>query len=220
MKYILILSLLLTSLTASAVELDIGIGYTRTAMPANGLWYQKEFKHSIDRDSPSAHIGLRFQATDNINLIIGYKYLGEFSSDAMASSSDHNYYAFQRGEEDIWPLARWEGKGNVQGIYGTGEYNFKHFFVTAGFFYHSSTWKMEITNWRCDSRPASCEEAYEGAPYSDPMPLTVRGGDDYNLGYTFGIGKKIGSFSVAYENIDIRRGEGMFPQLMRHHLTI
>ncbi len=210
-----ILALIFIALIAGhtqALELDVGIGYTQTAKPVNGYWYQDGFDHKLNDTSPSAHIGLRFHATDKLDLIIGYKYMGEFSSDAMASSSDANYAAWQKGDEDIWPLARWEGSGKVHGFYGTAEYNFDHFFVTAGAFYHVSTWKMKITDWRCDSRAASCDEAFPGAPYSAPMPLTVNAEEEYQLGLTFGIGKKFGAFSVAYESTQIER-KGDFPPI-------
>jgi len=205
MKYIIILALFLACHTTSAIDLDVGIGYTMTKDPKNGYWYQKGFDNSIDSDSPSAHIGLRFHTTDNLDLIIGYKYIGEFSSDAMASSSDLNYKEWQNGEAEIWPLARWEGAGKVHGLYGTAEYNFKHFFVTAGGFYHVSTWKMKITDWRCATRNNRCTADYSQATYGEPINKTVKAEEKYQLGYTFGIGKKFGPVSVAYETTSIKR---------------
>ena len=209
MKYLLMLLILLSGHTQA---LDVGVGYTMTAKPKDGLWYQKHFENDINSDSPSAHIGLRFHATDKLDLIIGYKYMGEFTSDAMASSSDENYAQWQKGEAEIWPLARWEGSGKVHGLYANAEYNFKHFFVTAGGFYHVSTWKMKITNWRCDSRASDCDAAYPGAPYSAPMSKTVNAEEEYQLGYSFGVGKKFGPVSIAYESTQIER-KGDFPPI-------
>jgi len=206
----MMLVILLSSHTLYAIEL--GIGYTMTAKPKNGYWWQDGLKNDINRGSPSAHIGFRFHATDKLDVIIGYKYLGEFSSDAMASSSDINYAEWQKGEADIWPLARWVGKGKVHGFYGTAEYNFKHFFIIAGGFYHVSTWEMKITDWRCATRDNSCVADYPQATYGEPVNITVNAEEEYQLGLTFGIGKKFGAYSVSYEATQIER-KGDFPPI-------
>ena len=207
MKYIIILAFLFTGYTCHALDLDIGIGYTKTEMPHNGLWWQEPFEKDIDRESPSGHIGIRYSYSDNIKLLTGIQYLGEFKSYAKASASDHNYALYQQGEAEIWPLSTWKGKGKAYGLYGLVEYHFKHFHITGGAWVHKSEWKVDIPDWR----GAIFDEQYEyGYTYSEPKPKSVDNDSDYEIGYIFGIGKQFGSISINFKILDTK-GSGDFP---------
>ena len=212
-KLLLVLVTLgLFSTSVNSLELDVGVGYTLTKQPANGLWYQEEFDHKLEKNSPSFNIGLRFNPIEKVDLVVGYQHLGSFSSYAKASSSDMNYEEWRRGESEIWPLATWEGSGRVHGIYSKIQYNFKHFFITGGGFYHVSEYKMEITDWRCASRDGRCSKDYPKADYGDPVERTVHSDEEHQWGWSIGVGKEFGPVSISYEVVDILT-KGRYPAI-------
>ena len=108
-------------------EIEIGLHYVKTEKPHNGLWYQEEFDHSIDRTDLGYQIGLRWKY-DKIHLSTGYKYLGEFSVDAEYIANDDNYYDWQDGLLDA-PTSNLKAKGKAHGIYFKGEYHFESFYL-------------------------------------------------------------------------------------------
>jgi len=147
MKYLMMLLVLLSSHT-QALEIDLGVGYTWTEKPPNTLWYQKEFKHSIDSDSPNYQIGLRFKPWDNIYVTTGYKYLGKFSieSDFIGGGDDDaSYHAWRKGA-DRPPLSHLKGSGKAYGLYLKGEYHFERFFLTGGVWAHKTEWEVISKN--------------------------------------------------------------------------
>jgi len=200
-----ILLVCLLSSPVMAADLDVGIGYTKTEKPHDGFWFQEPFPHKIDRDSPSFHVGVRFKPFKNIRILSGVKYLGAFSTDAQASGSDANYYSYKDGESEIWPLSNFKGEGKAYGLYLKGQYDFRYFHVTAGYWLHKATWKVEIPDWRCATNTlGDCTYDYEGATYSDPQNLNVDNHSDYELGFIYGIGKVIGPFSLDFEILDTK----------------
>ncbi len=213
MKYVFILLILLNAHTLNAIELDLGVGYTHTKKPANGLWWQDPFENDMQTDSPSGHIGLRFNTTDNINILVGLKYLGKFKTYAKASASDRNYADWQEGKAEIWPLSTWKGEGKAYGLYGLIEYEFKYFHITAGYWVHKVTWEMTVPDWRCAAIEVNGECG--GSPahtyYSEPKYKKVHQKSIWELGYIYGIGKKFGNVSIDLEVWDIKAGEGPYP---------
>jgi len=199
MKYLFILAMLLAGNT-QAREIDLGLGYTWTETPHNGRWHQDPFKKDIKSNSPSWHVGLRFNVYENIEILAGYKYLGSFSSNALASSSDINYRQWQDGTAEIWPLTTWKGKGEADGFYLLAQYNFKHFHIKAGRWIHRSTWSVDIPDWRCATKDGrKCVADYPYANYSAPKSKTVEAEESYVAKNVFGIGKRFGPISIDYE---------------------
>ena len=216
MKYLITAILLsLFCSEAFAVKYDVGIGYTQTSDPPNGRWYQEEFDYKLTNDSWSGHLGLVFEVSGNLNLLVGYKYLGDFKSTALASSSDYNYAQWQAGDDDIWPLATWNGSGTAQGLYLVGEYHFDWFFVRFGGWVHKATWNMKIDDWRpWDTSIEGCEVRESGDSsncYGDARYLEVDGDDSSVFTYTYGIGKQFDNILITYEVWDIARSDDVFP---------
>lgn len=205
MRY-LALVLALFTLTAHAVEYDIGVGYTQTAEPGNGNWWQEEFDHELKTTSPSIRLGLKFQPIDawpRLKVLTGFKYLARVESYAKAGSSDLNYARFQAGEEAIWPLSTWHGKGSVKGVYAVAEYNFDSFFITGGWWWHRVKWRVEIPDWR---RALDAEHT----TYGEPEFLEVTDNSD-KVGVLVGFGKYFGAWRLAYELAEVRGNQNYKP---------
>ena len=176
---------------ATAVELDVGIGYTLSHDWHDGIWMDDLYKHKIHQQSGSYYVGLRFNPRPNVYLTAGYQHLGTFSSDALATASDANYAAVRAGTEEPWPLSRWRGKGKVDGLKFMGEYHKDNWFISAGVFAHESNWKMIIDEFR---------SSRDGESYQ----LTVRADTEVEYGRVFGFGYKKDNWSVSYEITEVK----------------
>ena len=217
MKYILmplaIIFIALLTGNTQALEIDLGLGYTWAEKPQDGRWHQEAFENDMQTDSPSGHIGLRFNTTEKLKILVGIKYLGKFKTYAKASASDRNYHDWQEGKVDIWPMSTWKGNGKAYGLYIIPEYNFKHFHVKFGAWIHKATWDMEIPDWRCGAIEdnGECGGSIAHTYYSKPKYRKVHQKSIWELGYIYGIGKKFGNVSIDLEVWDIKAGEGPYP---------
>lgn len=179
---------LLYAMSSYSLDLDIGLQYTETRHPSNGIWYQEEFGHSIHNGSPGFHIGMRYKGW-----LAGYRFLGTVESDAFASSSDENYAQWRAGEAEIWPLAHWEGKGKIRGVYVGYEHDLNDwFFVKGGLWYHENYWRMTVTDWR----------PLENGTYGEARDIQVHG-NQHRGSYFIGAGIKLKNLSISYELWDI-----------------
>lgn len=207
MKILILLTALLT-INVNAIEYDIGIGYTQTAESGNGNWWQREFDHKLETSSPSIRLGLKFQPIDSIpqlKLLIGYSYLARVKSYAKASSSDNNYFAWRKGEAEIWPLSTWHGKGSVEGIYLNAEYNFKHFFIAGGWWLHKVKWKVDIPDWH-----SSLDFPTNLIVNPVPQSLTVTD-NSTKVGVMLSAGKYFGNYRLAYTMAEVRGNQNYKP---------
>lgn len=194
MKYVFILAMLLASNT-QALEIDLGVGRTFTDKPANGLWYQKEFEHSIDQDSTNYQIGLRFHPWDNIYVTTGYKYLGKFSISADFIANDTTYAEWQKGGKAP-PVSNLTGSGKAHGLYAKLEYHFQQspFFVTGGWWAHKSEWKVRS--------PAEMRMRRYGAKKGQihgPYDITHEDKSGLSVSWIIGAGVKFGRVSILAE---------------------
>jgi hypothetical protein len=182
-----------TFVNAIDVDVDLGVGYTWFGAPANGNWYQEEFSNDLDMDSPNFYIGLRWGLTDNLDLLTGYKYLGRFSTSALASASDHNYFAWKRGEAEIWDLSHWEGTGETDGIVVALEYSWNRFLVKGGLWAHRTDWSVHVPDWYCPMVDGICVPDHHSQEQSDfTRDITaVHDGDTWMYSSMFGIGYQV-----------------------------
>ena len=186
MKY-LILMIALGSIQSFSLELEIGVGVSQHDKPPNGLWYQEEFDHKINNTSPTFNIGVKHK-----NWTLGYKYLGKFSSTALASASDENYLNWQQGTEEIWPLSTFNGKGKVDGIYLNYRHYVGNFFVVGGVWYHRVKWKVSIPDW---------------IPSREAEPLLLEVSENVKgVKFTYGLGYTRKRWSISYEIWDVKTG--------------
>lgn len=190
----ILLALYSPKASAGDWKIDLGVGYTDFREPDNGVWYQEEFPHTLDTQSPNAYIGLAYPLSDKLTLTAGYQYYGDFSSYALASSSDLNYAAYQAGEEDIWPLSTWIGDGRSQALKIGLEYEWRqNWLVSGGLMGVFTEWTMHVPDWRCATSRCSdaCLADFEGAYPSSPRSLTVRHDSSAELSGYIGAGYKI-----------------------------
>lgn len=203
MKFLKALPLLLCA-EVYALDIDVdpyvGIGYSCAEEPPNGRWYQKEFPYSLDMCSPTYDIGLDWSTPwENWSVLTGYINLVHVETSALASSSDLNYAKFKAGEEDIWPLSTWEGRGGASGIYITPKYTYNGFFVKAGVWMYKAPWSVHIPDWRAQGPQGPME----------PRELNVSAEDDAQVGFTWGVGYERKHLSVSYE-VHIIEGPAKF----------
>jgi len=194
MRYAIILLMALSNYS-QAWEIDLGLGYTWTEKPRNGLWYQEEFEHSIDSNSVNYQLGLRFKPWDNIYITTGYKHLGDFSVEADFIGNDKVYANYLAGEES-GPISHLSGEGEAYGVYLKGEYHFTRYpvFVTAGGWVHKSEWDVESPA-EMRMHPDGPRKGEIHGPYNIPHHNNAKP----VLGYIYGIGIKQGDFSLSLE---------------------
>jgi len=206
MKRVLILLTLLSSHTLSAIEIDLGLGYTWTEKPPNTLWYQEEFAHNIKSNDTNYQIGLRFKPWDNIYLTTGYKYLGKFGVSSDFIANDNTYYEWQKGGKAP-PLSHLTGSGKAHGLYFKGEYHFKHVFLTGGLWAHKTEWAV--------SSPSEMRMYRHGAKKGQMHgPYNIQHKPDEKIVYSWiaGVGVKLGdNFSVLAEIWDIENSTNDYP---------
>jgi len=190
-----------------AVELDLGLGYTWTKKPPSGLWYQKEFDHTLKNNDVNYQIGLRFNPWDNIYFTTGYKYLGEFTVSADFIAVDRVYHNWQNGGKAP-PLSHLTGKGKIQGLYAKGEYHFSSgLFLTWGGWAHKAEWSV--------SSPKEYRVIRYG-DYKGEIAEPISKQHDANVGvrwtWIYGIGYKYKQWSLLAEIWDIERS-GDYPTI-------
>lgn len=209
MKYLITLLILLNAHTLYAIEIDLGLGYTFTEKPPNTLWYQEEFKHSIDSNSPNYQIGLRFNPWNNIYVTTGYKYLGKFSIEAdhiAGGDNDAAYHAWRKGA-DRPPLSHLKGSGKAHGVYLKAEYHFEHIFFTGGVWGHKTEWEVSAPN----SYILYCCGPLKGQVDPNPRDYYHKGADNISYSYIYGVGVKFGRVSILAEIWDTKDGSGIYP---------
>lgn len=208
MKAILILAALLLS-PLCAAEVELGTGLTRFGSAPNGTWYQEEFDHKLQLDSPSLSVGVRYKLADNlvvidrINLRAGYEYLGRVKSSALATASDEDYATCRYDTSTCWPLSHWYGVGDVQGLYVTlqpeidigGGYAL---FAEAGVSLYRSAWQVDIPDWR---------PTREGPEQSITAVHKTR----WERTSVVGVGVRHGAWSLAYTQRNARATGDEFP---------
>jgi len=205
MRYLILLLTLLNCHTLSAIELDLGIGYTWTEKPINGLWYHEELPHTLDNESPNYQIGLRFNPYQNIYLTTGYKYLGKFGVDADIIANDDTYAEWRKGGKAP-PPSHLTGSGKAHGIYFKGEYHFKHVFITGGWWAHKTEWDV--------SSPAEMRMRRHGANKGEihgPYNIQHKGEDNVSISWIAGVGVKYGKVSILAEIWDTEDSSGIYP---------
>jgi len=117
MKYIILILMFMGS--AQAWDGEIGIGESKFTARPDGVWYQQPFPHELHMTSPSAVLGITGYIEDGYRYRLGYKYLGQVTSTALAVGSDAVYSQYGGAASTKMPLSLWLGKGHVNLLYAT-----------------------------------------------------------------------------------------------------
>lgn len=211
MRPITPLLLLTVSTAAHPFDVEVGAGISRLNSQ-NGIWYQEEFENDIPEWSPSFRLGARFDLRKNIKLHLGYSMIAYSDSTAKASASDQNYWDWQAGKNEIWPLSTWDTSGYTHGLYALASYWLPHsWYVKGGIWAYKSHVDVNIPDWRCDSRAPNCQEEYPGAPYSAPQKKKHSGSVEVRPGWVLGLGKAIGQWELEYSVWQVDTGHSDYP---------
>ena len=210
MKYKLTLLSLLLSTSAQAWDGEIGIGISKFTSQPDGIWYQSPFAHQINLTSPSASIGITGMIFDDLRFHIGYKYLGQVTSKALAVGNDAIYNQYGAQANKHMALSTWLGKGQVNMLYATIAPEWKRgnwtIYTETGVTLYKPTWDMRIPDW-------------VGTPNTQPTPLTVKANSYPVLGGTIGLGVKYKATDIVLQVFDMHMLKADFPAIYCNHTT-
>lgn len=168
---------------ADKIRLELNVGGENFGTTPNGTWYQETFPYELHMQSATEGIGLDYAVSDTRQIRIGYQYLGNVTSEALATASDENYEVCRNDHSQCWPLSHWYGKGNVQEVYITLDQDFQvhgmTFILEVGGAITHPTWHEDIPDWI-------------GSPTDTPHDVNVtHNPNSYRTTPIFGIGWKI-----------------------------
>lgn len=200
MKY---LALVLACPGLALAGVEVGVGVSHFSHQPDGFWYQKEAgPYDLTLNSPSVSLGWRQAIHPNWAVRIGYEYLGQVKSSAVATASDLNYEAFRQGKEPLWRLSHWYGKGDVQGVYFTlqpqrtfGDYTL---YGELGGYAYKPTWQVTIPDWI-------------GTATDTPHLLVATHNPRWQYHVFWGYGVSRGPWALAYTGRKITASGDEFP---------
>jgi hypothetical protein len=155
----------------------------------DNTWYQARFPHTLNLLFGAFEVGFTGPITPWLSWHADYAYLGHPSSDATATPSDLNYNpkSVTGCNGQCWPMSRFIGHGNLNGIILSMEphYDIGHwrFGVEAGPMLYFPTWSETVYNWR---------------PAIDSAPSTIRVHNDTGMR----LGAMAGA-SIGYKRVSI-----------------
>lgn len=176
------LLLLALCVSAQAQTLSVGVGKTFGNTQGSGTWWQKEYPGGIDKNANSATLRFDSKATNGWSAGIGYTYIGNFNSDALAVASD---WAYEQNKP--YPLSRWIGNQHMDSLFAVARYTRGNWYVEAGPLYERTSFTMFIPDWvPCkDDRPAACVIP------DTPRPLSTGNPDQRYWSVVIGAGYQI-----------------------------
>lgn len=135
--------LMMLSVSAHALDIEIGTGATHYKTAHDGLWYQEAYAHSFDLKSTPMSFGVSHEYK-GIRYRAQYLYLGQMFSNAVWVS-DNDYVVGSALKE---PDYIGNGTGRVSGIILSASRPALlfglPFYVEAGPFFYVPTWKVTI----------------------------------------------------------------------------
>ena len=146
----MILIVLFFSMSAQAVDFELGTGTTHYKKNSDGLWYQEGFPYSEDlRDTPVS-IGLSHQF-EKFRARIEYLDLGWAHMSALAVGNDYMYAPGQPGScVGECPMRRYIGNGHVKGFVLSASRDVPLFglplYVEGGIYTYSPTWREVVVD--------------------------------------------------------------------------
>lgn len=163
-----------------AVAVELSVGRTQFRQAEDGLWYQSEFDHSIDLNSTSWAVGIKYE-----NWRFGYEHFGSVKSHALATASDEDYL----NGAPYWPLSNWYGQGETRGIYLARQFDITDdFYAEVGAWVYRSSWLMTIPDWRacenCEPRHVQVKHN-NGTQYNGLIGLGCRVTEQLDVSLTY-----------------------------------
>lgn len=212
MKTIFALILALFIMPSHALDMELGLGQTRSSPAPDSQYVQKTFPHARDLIGAAYYIGVT-QAfshspqwfnfwSNGMRYRLGWLDLGNVRTEAWATSDDANYSGVGGGCYDMSrcrpeDLSKWDVFMRTKGIEISASPEWVagpgHFFVKAGLFFHRP--RINVRIWRDDSDPARTKYDYQER---------VNAGPTVGVGYTFSnaLGMKAATLSASFYKIN------------------
>jgi hypothetical protein len=123
------IALLLGLLTKAQAEptVSVSLGVTRGNTQPSGIWWQKEYPRTYDSSAPSFTLRVDNPVADGWSVGVGYAFIGNFHSDALAQGSDPAYAA-----KAPYPLSRWIGSQKQDGMFVVARKTWGNWYAEAG----------------------------------------------------------------------------------------
>jgi len=124
MKHFIAIIVAMFSLSAQAVDFDLGMGQTQFSRTDDGIYWQQGpqdyFAHTLNLKSNSYDIGLSGMANSWMRWRVGYKYLGGVTTQAQATT-DETYVpggagCVPTGCDPTWQFSTFTTQSSVQGF--------------------------------------------------------------------------------------------------------
>ena len=203
MRKTLLALALLASAPAFAAHFEVGAGYSRGIVDANGTWYQTQNPYTMKTNSPTWYAGVTGHAYQYLAWHLDFVRLGTYSENSW-DTSDRN---FNRGVGcGQASCANFVGSGASQGIRLTAGptfgYDGWHISVQGGPFFYRSTWTENVYS-RCGT-----------------LLVTVQHMPRIQVGDVVGVSLRYRAFSINADRYMMRAPQDRFPPLIYGATTL
>ena len=186
---------------AGQAEIGVGVGGTRYKQENDGTWYQEPYPHTINTKSANYFIETIFPIRNDLELKLGYQYLGSASSKALAGPDE--LYDSKRHVclPDCWTdPSLFEGHGEVKGLYILVSPHKGPFFLDFGYWYYRPTWEIKLTDYHYHS-------------YENPGYVYVNHNARPDLGYVIGTGIRYKDLIVGFRQYQAGAYHDLYPAI-------
>jgi hypothetical protein len=160
LKAVAVAIIALTSLSAQAVNFEIGGGLAIAQPMPNGTWYQEGLPYKLSLKTKQWFIGINGDINNNWRWHLDYVNLGTLKSDAIATTdADYNNSTHSCYANPCVAQTRFIGSGTTNGVKATAEYHITkndiEYNISAGIFAFKPEWTEILYNWTdSPNRPA------------------------------------------------------------------
>lgn len=164
MKRLIFAMLSALCINAGAVELEMGLGVSRTQPQPNGTWYQIGFPYTLDLTKTSWYIGVREQVTPDWSMHADYVSFGVLHADAIATTdADYNASTHACNATPCIAQSHFVGSGRSDGIKLAAQWKpeGQGFGLIGGLFLFKPRWHTTVYDWTIsrDMVPSTIEHS-------------------------------------------------------------
>ena len=190
---------------SQALDMTVSVGDTYATHSGEGIWWQQPYPHKLPTNTPSVGVRVDTPSADGLSFGAGWRWVGNFRSDALALASDQAYAA-----GTPYPLSRWIGSEQVQALYGVARHTRGHWYVEEGVALVASRFSMVIPDWvNCTDRPACL------TPAAAPQYLRVGAATQFKTAPIVGIGYHFDAHMGVDLTVWPTRISGEFPGITK-----
>ena len=187
-----------------APSYTLSLGDTYATHSGEGIWWQQPYPHTLPRHTLSVGARADFTTGYRLDFGVGYQWVGNFKSNALAKASDQAYAA-----GTPYPLSRWIGSEQVQAVYAVARHTRGKWWAEGGTALMVSKFSMSIPDWvNCTDRPACLTP---GAP----QPIRVGSGRQYQTAAVAAVGYQFNDHAGVALSVFPTRISGTYPGLTK-----